>query len=460
MITSKAQVEKILATLPVGYYLGRDIDVALTDESKTYIDLMNEKIFISYPMIERIALTIKDDSSLENDIRCLLYHEISHALLTSKDLEVTNVMNVFEDERIETLLNGLYIGVDFPSFIKRLNDFHGQEPTSAFDLYYQIVRYRIGPKQFVDRVKTIIDTYSRLTIHSSCWNLAYYKEDVTNLYEDILDFWKIHSEEFEKSKESENSEESEGSVYKPYHGDKTSKSSLDNIKDKVKAIITTFYDNKIIEDFDRILSNVKHTSKMSGSAMNAYSGKFDPRSVVRNDYKYFVQQNRAGHVKAYSKTHLNLFIDVSGSFSSSEKTVNKMLYALARFENKCKDFSFDVVTCQMGQKILDRKHRQIECGGGNRLTKDIYNQVKSLQFKDANNINIVLFDGDAFTDKRSGDDGHAFRAFDVANTIIISDSDNEGRLKEDVSIAKVIITRNYTDELYSEVTNALKVFAR
>ena len=68
---------------------------------------------------------------------------------------------------------------------------------------------------------------------------------------------------------------------------------------------------------------------MNGSAINAYSGVFDPRSVGRQDYKYFIQKNRAGNVKRFSKIKLNLFIDDSGSFKDSENVVNsnKLLFA-------------------------------------------------------------------------------------------------------------------------------------
>ena len=77
--------------------------------------------------------------------------------------------------------------------------------------------------------------------------------------------------------------------------------------------------------------NSKVTKKNS-AAINAYSGVFDPRSTIRDDYKFFLQSNRVGHQKAFSKMKLNLFIDRSGSFYPSVPMVNKIIYALQKIE--------------------------------------------------------------------------------------------------------------------------------
>ena len=119
---------------------------------------------------------------------------------------------------------------------------------------------------------------------------------------------------------------------------------------------------------------------MNGSAINAYSGIFDPRSVARKDYKFFVQQNRAGHVKAFSKIHLNLFIDCSGSFAYNDLTVNKFLKALHKFERSNNDFTFDLISCGVGQRIRDKNDRiQLKSCGGTALKSTIFSQFKSLQ---------------------------------------------------------------------------------
>ena len=96
MNVSKPLVEQILKTLPIGYYCGRDIDVELSDSDTTCINLVEDKIQISYPTISDVAKTLANDSNIENDIRCLLYHEVSHAILTPKSLRTEMALKARE----------------------------------------------------------------------------------------------------------------------------------------------------------------------------------------------------------------------------------------------------------------------------------------------------------------------------------------------------------------------------
>ena len=79
-------VKNIFDTLPIGYYLGRSIDVELSKTSTdSYFDPINDNIVISYEMIN-IATADFDidvnDANIESIIRGLLYHEIAHVILT------------------------------------------------------------------------------------------------------------------------------------------------------------------------------------------------------------------------------------------------------------------------------------------------------------------------------------------------------------------------------------------
>ena len=57
----------------------------------------------------------------------MLYHELSHVILTPRTIfvrrneEERDIINIFEDERIETLLQKFYIKVDFKDFVKQFN---------------------------------------------------------------------------------------------------------------------------------------------------------------------------------------------------------------------------------------------------------------------------------------------------------------------------------------------------
>ena len=112
-------VKEILVRLPISYYLKRGTSVVLSkEESESFIDLISGSVVISYDRVKESKAETKEE--LEKDIRTLLYHEISHAILTprpSKYIIDKNIFNCFEDERCETLLKDYYLDVDFKEYL-------------------------------------------------------------------------------------------------------------------------------------------------------------------------------------------------------------------------------------------------------------------------------------------------------------------------------------------------------
>ena len=113
-----ATVLKIFNTLPIGYYFGARLEAVLSETSEdSFINLVDLKIVISYPTILEKYNTIQEKDKIEIIIRTLLYHEVSHAILTPyiADLNKENaiIFNIFEDERIETVLKHKFLDVDF-----------------------------------------------------------------------------------------------------------------------------------------------------------------------------------------------------------------------------------------------------------------------------------------------------------------------------------------------------------
>lgn len=139
MNISTLTIKNIFDTLPVGYYLGRRIDVALNDGDSAYFDPANDKIYVGAKIIQKAMTDIPDDSefNLEEIIRGLLYHEISHVILTPAKLklieaEYAEIINIFEDERIETLLRKYYMSVNFKKNVILLNKYYkGMSPKNA-----------------------------------------------------------------------------------------------------------------------------------------------------------------------------------------------------------------------------------------------------------------------------------------------------------------------------------------
>lgn len=489
MTISRVQVENIFKTLPTGYYVGRQVKNVLTDEQNSYYDLMNDEIHVSYPMIEKVSKSLPDSSTLENDIRCLLYHEVSHALLTSKELSINTETNIFEDERIETVLANYYRGVDFKQFVKRVNNFHNEKPKTADEMYYQVVRYRIGPKQFIERVSSIINDYAQIT-RCSNWQMVYnYECAIDALYDDIIKYFNEQKQNENNSNSSDskkdegedgqqescssssssNDEQSEKSDSQneanSTSGD-TGKTILSNeqIKSLINDIVTQYDSTDYQQKINQILSNIKHTTKQTSSAINAYSGIFDPRSVVRNDFKWFIQQNRTGHIKAFSKIKLNLFIDCSESFRHNDEKVNKLLKALIIFEKQNKDFSFDLISCGNGQKIRAKNDRIQHSGGGTCIDCEIIDQFKQVQQANAQNINICLYDGycaTSYSRNRLYHGGEKYLAtFNNNRSVLILDDENRQTAEKYCKNAKVIITNNYTEELDKNVFDALQALTR
>lgn len=485
MTISHIQVENIFKTLPTGYYVGRQVKNVLTDEQGSYYDLMNDEIHVSYPMIENVSKSLPDSLTIENDIRCLLYHEVSHALLTSKELSTITEINIFEDERIETVLASYYRGVDFKQFVKRVNNFHNEKPKTADEMYYQVVRYRVGPKQFTERVSSIINDYAQIT-RCSKWQIVYsYEREIATLYNDIIKYFdeqkqnennsdSSDSQNNENENENEQQEGSSSNSLNSQSGKNSSQNAAkstsgdagktilsdEQIKSLIETAVTQYDSIDYQQKINQILSNIKHTAKQTSSAINAYSGVFNPRSVVRNDFKWFVQQNRMGHVKAFSKIKLNLFIDCSGSFCHNDEKVNKLLKALIVFEKQNKDFSFDLISCGVGQKIRAKNDRIQHSGGGTYIDSEIINQFKQVQQADAQNINICLYDGycasTCYNTHRYLGGEKYLATFNNNRSVLILDDENKQAAEKYCKNAKVIITNNYTEELDKNVFDALQ----
>lgn len=494
------EIEKILKTLPIGYYLKRNVDVTLDPDTEcSYYVPMDDTIRISFKQLEGAFESIEKTKNAEKIVRGMLYHEVSHAFITPKNLRMTSWMNTFEDERIESVLRHYYLNTNFRELVKLVNNFKGEKPANAQQAFYQLVRYRVGNKDWLERLHELIQKYRTLNRRSEGYKLWEYEDDVRNFYNDFMMWYKMNHPELDETKiqpevpstSSCESDESSKSTTKSNESDEENDETTDDesneendeagnlesdeesefdeslsskaIDDVMFDVLNELVDKEMIESVQQILQRISKSTSKNGSAINAYSGVFDPRSVVRDDYKYFVQQNRIGHIKAFSKVHLNLFIDRSGSFRSSQDTVNKLLYSLRLFENSNPNFTFDLVTCGMGERLETKKDRIMECHGGNKLDRDVFDLFKKLQFAGQMNYNIVLFDGDAFSDYSYREMVAArknFGAFNASNVTIISDYDNKDAIEKYACSAKKIFTYDYADELCKNVMNALQMLTR
>lgn len=480
----------ILSTLPVGYYCGRRIPITLDAEADTsYYIPMEDVICISFPIIEKGVNALPDGSDLEKAVRSMLYHETSHAILTPQGLmnrwddEITrNIMNVFEDERIETLLADFYMNVDFKAQLYNICG-KPQPPKDALAAFFNIVRYRVGPEEFVNRVATIINRYKDTNAASRCDK---YRRDISDLYTDIKKMFSTMPTSFmppmadikiaEESVNGSASQNGEGESESqdmasgesvPAHGDAALEpSQIAKILEQVFTPSANLPAQKReqVEKFEKALDVLfanfnKKTN--GGNGINTYSGVFNPRAVVRKDYRYFERSISSNGNNKFGSIHLNLVLDRSGSFWYNQDETNAILAILSKFERRNKNFSMDVFFIGEGMtKAETVKERTMRCGGGNNIPNYAGEMFRNAQKPNTFNYNIVLFDGDALSDcygENLSQKSKRFKTFDRKQTYLITDSDNERYLKnKPYTSAKVIVTNDYNKELITNITRAFK----
>lgn len=549
MQLTKELLQHYINKVPIGYYVGRNVDVSIGDKDDTYFDLVKGTIVISYPTIKDNARLIKTDADAEKSVRHLIFHELSHALLTPRILHIDMVLNVFEDERIESILKNYYLDTDFKAFVKKLNGFKNQPPENEWDAWYQLVRYRRGPVYFLSRVHEIIDDYTHLDIAVSRIDteirssIRNYETEVNHLYEEFVKWYNqtnpsdlkidkslkdlMQNGDGDSQSDDKNNQKTQVGTGLSNANDNQSNNSENGLEKALQKLLESLKDNKkdllmevpkiddkankfanvssieaidvnegdyddlytIIDDsndkaggiwhrpgkdddkakqkadkavfdmIDSLISLLKTTRKNNGSSIAAYSGVINPRNVIRDDYKYFMQQNRKGHASVYSKMHLNMFIDCSASFKDNDEKVNTLLWALTKFERSVPDFSYDLISCGVGQKLRPKYNRTQSSYDGTVLTDDIFDMFKKQQFTNAVNMNIVLYDGKVNHLHKYKTIGKCiesnWEAFNNVNTVIIVDDSNEEAVNKFCSLAHKIISKDYVEELYKNTYAAL-----
>ena len=176
--------EKILKTLPVAHYLKVDtIPVIFDNHSETsYFNPYGFEIHIALKNIAEAIIgsgkTELSNADLEKHIRCFLYHEISHAILTPRNLMARaqsgftllnpNFANILEDERIETILKHYYHGVDFKQNLHNVVPL--QHSKNFENFVFNAVRFRYSPimkKQVNQKVNQFIQCTSKINSTTS-----------------------------------------------------------------------------------------------------------------------------------------------------------------------------------------------------------------------------------------------------------------------------------------------------
>lgn len=494
-----SKCKEIFDTLPIGYYLGHNIPTELSEtDPATYFNTTTYTITISFPMIASALKKIDAPEDLEQIIRGLLYHELSHVIMTPdpKDFQCTdqwkrntsvsqrlkhNLLNIMEDERIESLLRKYYLDTDFRKNVDLINAPETGHTLAMsddpMDRFYAAVRFRVGPKAALDKVAEIVRGYhfDRQATERNA--------PLDQYIRDIFDLYKYFDQkvEQEKQKQAEGQSSSQSSVQDRSAEQAQSMESCANVDPsdteaaaKVTAIIQKLHENikKFVENnfmdprvkeakerVTRILTTAMNRRANQAPSLAGYAGKIDSRLCGDRKYKWFVKRNNGSAGNKFSKIKLNLFVDNSSSFANSRRTINALAGAIADIERQFKDFSFDFVRVGNGIKKMPKNERFVLCDEGSALTNDIIPVYRSLQDPNALTANIAVFDGDLFC--CSGADKernlHAWRAFDQPNCQIVTDPQNMPYIMTDCPRAKVqYISERYAQAFVEKVLSALE----
>lgn len=482
MELSFARCKSIVDTLPIGLYTGRRIPLELVkDEETSYYSITEDKIIISYPIIAHRFAQVKEGTCDEEEaVRSMLYHEVSHAILTSTNLDNNFQNNCMEDQRIETVLKNYYHGVDFRKQLYDIHGGHAPKATDAKSAFFNAVRFGLGTATVQKEVNRVIKTYATLNRISPRWSAD--DIDVSHYEDDIYELWRMVQNEFEKHPEEFSDPNGEGqgvpsSKQGEINGEfaeKTSKdlteieTNMEQLKRMVGASLSKdaglkSAEKEQLDSFQKtaetIINNFKKKNS-GGSGINTYSGVFNPRAVARKDYRYFERSMSVQGNNKFGSCHLNLFIDCSGSFCDNVKLTNGILAVLSNIERKNRNFSMDVVFINHQLKICKGvRERQMTAWGGNSIPADMKDIILKMQRPQTCNYNIILFDGDAVCNDYSNmaDAIKRFRAFDMKQATLITDPDNEQYMNPPFSSTKVVVTQQYTKEFIRHITNALMV---
>lgn len=493
MELSFEEAKSILATCPIGYYLGKGIKAELTRENATYANLAESSIHISYPNIMQAVRNSKDPDAVKV-CRNLMYHEISHIILTPLDYkkgeseEIADALNIFEDERIETILNSFYMGTNFDEFKYQFNGVDPKnvpKPKDAREAFYNIVRFHSGKSMFVGEVSRIIKRYRDISRFSDSSDVYDYVAAVRSLYWNVKKYFKLEqsvnqqnqpkqqqnnptpsleqneqpSKTEEEIKEEKDNEEIHENLIKSLGGRKAPEEML---KDFQEAVAKAFHknDSALDEAIQKIFEDALRRKKNLSGNRYGYDGRIDPMRVANPNsrYKWFERDSDDRHGNGGDNIVLNLWVDCSSSFEDSEEIINDIIRSLINLEQREKRFTLNVISCSNGEKLLDRDKRFVKCDSWNWLTSNVFNIYKKVNSGYGASIqNLVVFDGS--NGNASCEPNNA--GFNHSNVFIISDTDNERRFRQYAPQAKKVFCHNgYAEILRDKVIETLKQMYR
>lgn len=502
------QVKKILDTLPIGYYLGHAIPpVKLSKESdSTYINQITEEITVSFKNVQAMLQNAPDDIDVESVVRGLLYHEVSHAVLTphmtfkmdliprvcfddrTYDLFVNlrrsyykkfncslpltvlkDIINIVEDERIETLLKDYYLNVDFRKNVVLLNGIIDPkkelENADLLKRLFLVCRYHVGTEEELKTLAGLISFYTDLTNKSEYQRIRGYLDCIDMFALTVLRNVNIPTQQDNQNQQSSDDKRPDNEEPKDKQSNGTPspfeisdlfkdkpdmRKEAGEIRDELKKLSTNQEAASCADRLDRIITTAMNKRKMRSGAHTAYAGNIDPRLCGNNDYRWFTKKSTTGAGKRFDQININLFCDNSGSFCDDEDNLNGLIVTLLKLAEQNKDLT--VTTTHINRSIRrgTKEDMFVHCNGGTMLDDSIKTIYPSLQKPNATNWNVVVFDG--YCNKPEN-----FAVFNHPNVIMVVDDSNKTTIKTYCPQTRSkIITGNYAEEFEQTVLALLE----
>lgn len=196
------EAKEVAGRLPVGYYLGRKVPVIIDEDLMgAKVDLVKCEIHIGLKLLNEAAGHVgpaaESKWSREKLLRCLLYHEVGHVIMTPPSLKErvcirnrktmrvlpwsSDVVNIFEDERLECVLSHFFMGVDFRGFVKMIHEGCPKGDTPAYQ-FFDAVRLRVAKPHILKAIDEAVAKTA--SVNCRCEGMWHYAE--LNYYETVL----------------------------------------------------------------------------------------------------------------------------------------------------------------------------------------------------------------------------------------------------------------------------------
>jgi len=473
-ITNKAITEKaaqIFDTLTTSYYTGTGKVAAKldADAATSFFDMGSRSIVVALQNIVK-ATRAKIDANggtlsplaIEQSIREELYHELSHAMLTPTD--VSNAyhvaqwenrnnpafikwddLNVYEDERIETLFASYFMRCDFKASIMSLCPY--AEPQCFEQFAFYAVRHRRAPFKQAEASQAV-DRFVEETkgINSQNGQARALIDAAQKLHEELLALWNEYAAKQPQAQQPTQGRQGESAQGQGQGGaeERIESESQDSAKEESTAQQSEADDAQQAEQFDaptakqareiaeaamgameeaadkyeedhgikrfpmsqkayieilRIITKTLGVGNASQPIQYGFSGKLSARRIVKDandEMKWWRKRSFADGAKAAKgkKKTLNVWLDQSGSFRKHDKTVNGILRALAELEEKRDDFEWNLIRMSTRFDVEENKAKRYSSSSGdNSLPPKQIAECYAKTHQAADVFDIVLFDG-------------------------------------------------------------------